>query len=85
MPATAKITRVVRLFTHLDDTRIERRTFDEFMGLQIAEAATEGEVLLRRQMLVVEEDDLMLEAAPAVLVRVNDAGVLTPVTEAVTA
>ena len=61
MPAAAEIARLARLLADFEDLRVRGHAADKFMDLQFAEAAAEIEVLLRGQLLVAEEDDLMLK------------------------
>jgi len=61
MPATAEIACLVAFLANLDDARVDRRPFDEFVDLQFTKPGTETKVLFRRQVLVVEEDHLIVE------------------------
>src|SRR5690348_10862292 len=61
MPAAPEILRLVRLFPDFDDLRKIGHAADEFMNVEVAKAAAKGEMLLRRQMLVMEKDNLMIE------------------------
>src|SRR4029077_9545266 len=61
VPAAAEIARFVRLLADLEDVLILLRGLDEIVDLQLNKPAAEDEVLLRGQMLVVKENDLMVE------------------------
>ena len=56
MPAAAEIACLFRLLAHFEDLRIVRHRLDEIVDLQRAEPAAECQMLLRRQMLVAEEN-----------------------------
>src|SRR5580704_15157058 len=60
VPAAAEIARLVFLLTDFEDLLVVGHTLDEFMDLQLAEAAAEGEVLVGGQVLVAEEDHLVV-------------------------
>src|SRR5438552_216331 len=61
MPAAAEIAFLLRLLADLNDLRMLRHARDEIVDLELAELMPEGEMLLRRQMLVMKEDDEVLE------------------------
>ncbi len=65
MPATAEIARLLGLLADFEDLRITRHRLDEFMDLQLTEAAAKIELLLRGQMLVTEEDNEVIEQCRA--------------------
>jgi len=56
-----EIARLVRLLADLEDVLILLRGLDEIVDLQLTKPAAEGEMLLRGQMLVMKENDLMVE------------------------
>ena len=57
MPAAADIARLLRLLAHLGDHRMAGHGREEPVDVDRAEALGDGDVLLRRQLLVAEEDD----------------------------
>ena len=61
VPAATEIACLVRLLADLEDVLILLRGLDEIVDLQLTKAAAEGEMLVRGQMLVVKENDLMVE------------------------
>jgi hypothetical protein len=62
VPGTAEVASVVLgLFSDLDDLRVLSHAADKIMDVQAAKAAAESQMLLRRQMLIAEKDNLMVE------------------------
>ena len=68
MPAIADIALLLRLLAHLGDHRVAGYSGKEAVDVDRAKTARKGDMLLRRQMLVVKEDDLMVEQCLADLV-----------------
>ena len=65
MPGAPEIAAVIiGLFSDLDDLRVVGHSADELVDVQAAKASAESQVLLRRQMLIAEKDNLMGRAAP---------------------
>jgi len=60
LPAIADVAALLRLLAHLGDLRIAGHGGEEAVDIDAANAASEGEVLLRRQPLVAEEDHAAL-------------------------
>ena len=65
MPAAAKIAQLVFFLAHLDDLGVAVHAVDEIVDLQFAEAAAEGNVLLRGQLLLAKENDAIVDERPA--------------------
>jgi hypothetical protein len=65
VPAAAEVARLPRLLADLDDLWLRGHAADEFVDLQLAEAAAESELLLRAQLLVVQEDHEVVEQCRA--------------------
>jgi hypothetical protein len=66
VPGTPEIAAVIiGLFSDLDYFRVVGHSADKLVDVQAAKAAAESQVLLRRQMLIVEKDRLMVEQRPA--------------------
>ena len=60
MPAIADIALLLRLLAHFRDHRKARHGSEEAIDVDVAEAAGESDVLLRRQLLVAEEHNPIL-------------------------
>src|SRR5271170_1569607 len=61
MPAAAEIVGVLLVFGDDEDFRMAGLRLDELVHVERAEAPAERQMPLRRQMLVAEEDDAMVE------------------------
>lgn len=61
MPAAAEIVGVLLVFGDDEDFRMAGHRLDELVHVERAEAPAERQMPLRRQMLVAEEDDAMVE------------------------
>ena len=65
VPPTAEVEGVVRLGDDLDDLGMIGPALDEGVGVELAEAATKGDLLFRCQLLVAEEQHVVLEERPS--------------------
>ena len=61
MPTAAKVLGVTFCLQDLDDLRRVRQTFDERINIRLAKEAGETDLIFRRQFLVPEKDNLVIQ------------------------